>query len=223
MNAAKEAPVNKLILWLVLIAVFVVGALAAWWWLEVRWRPKTVTKHQAEIAKILDEAGWVSPGQTGPKLYMIAFRSCPDCVRLKAEVFPKVHKAGVDTRVIVIARRDLNGVAKSTPAERTTVAELWINRSWALMERWDGAPLETWTAEGIPPADGDIARTAVINAGRDVIDQLRPLLAANGVKVGDQGVRYPTLIWWTADGVMRSCVCEEPRTYRAVLRELGAD
>ena len=63
----------------------------------------------------------------------------------------------------------------------------------------------------------------MINAGRDVVEQLRPLLAANGLKVGEGGVRYPTLVWWTKDGVMRACVCEEPRTYRSVLRELGAD
>ena len=149
---------NKLIVWFVLAAVVAVGALGAYWWFDLRWRPKTITKHQAEIARILEQSGWVSPGLTGPKLYMIGFRSCPDCVRLKAEEFPRFHKAGVDTRVIEVARRDVNGVAKSTPIERTTVAELWINRSWALQESWDSVPIEAWKAQGLPPADGDIAR-----------------------------------------------------------------
>lgn len=208
---------NKLIIWFVLIAVVVIGAVGTYWWFDLRWRPKTITRHQAEIAQILEQAGWVSPGLTGPKLYMVGFRSCPDCVRLKAEEFPKFHKAGVDTRVIEIARGEYNGVMKSTPVERTTVAELWINRSWPLLERWDAVPVDAWTAEGLPPADGDMARTAVVVAGRDMVDKLRPLLKDNGVTFA-----YPLLVWWTKDGVMRGCACEKRETYRFVRRELGA-
>ena len=102
--------------------------------------------------------------------------------------------------MIEIARRDVNGVSKSTPAERATVAELWLGRSWPLMERWEDTPAEAWTAEGIPPADGDMARTAVVEAGRKLVDDLQPLLKANGVKFA-----YPTLVWWTKDGKMRAC------------------
>lgn len=205
-------------LWAGLAAVVVVIGAGwwAWWNFELRWRPKTITKNQAEIAKILEGSGWVSPGLKGPKLYMISFRTCPDCVRFKKEEYPKLHKAGIDTRLIEIARADRNGVPKSTPVERATVAELWINRSWALSEKWDATPVDAWTAPGLKPADGDIARTAVIEAGRKSVEDLVPLLKANGVNFA-----YPLLVWWTPDGQMKACACEKRETYRFVRKDLG--
>lgn len=201
---------------LVLIAAVAGGGGWAWWNYDLRWRPKTITRHQDEIARILETSGWVSPGKTGPKLYMVSFRTCPDCVRYMAEEFPLLQAAEVDTRVIEIARRDYNGVPKSTAAERATVAELWLNRSWALLQRWEATPAEAWTGAGIAPADGDMARTAVVEAGRKMVDDLQPLLKANGIDFA-----YPTLIWWTKDGKMRGCACEKRETYRYVRQELG--
>ncbi|AYV45458.1 hypothetical protein CFHF_09625 [Caulobacter flavus] len=198
------------------VVVVVVAGWGAWWNFELRWRPKTITKNQAEIAKILEGSGWVSPGLKGPKLYMISFRTCPDCVRFKKEEYPRLHKAGVDTRLIEIARADRNGVPKSTPVERATVAELWINRSWELSEAWDATPVDAWTAPGLKPADGDIARTAVIEAGRKSVEDLVPLLKANGVNFA-----YPLLVWWTPDGQMKACACEKRETYRFVRKDLG--
>jgi hypothetical protein len=205
--------------WLIAVAVLVaLGAGAfAYWNHELRWRPKSITRNQVEIARILENSGWVSPGLKGPRLYMVSFRTCPDCVRFKAREYPGLHKAGVDTRLIEIARADRNGLAKSTPAERATVAELWLNRSWALSERWDATPVEAWTAPGLKPADGDTARTAVIEAGRKTVEDLRPLLKANGVNFA-----YPLLVWWTKDGQMKACACERRETYRFVRKDLGA-
>lgn len=208
---------NKLVVWFVLIAVVVIVAVGAYWQLDLRWRPKTITKNQAEIAALLEQSGWVSPGLTGPKLYMVGFRECSSCIRFKTEALPKLQKAGVDTRIIEFARRDRNGLAQSTPAERATVAELWINRSWTLMERWDATPVEAWTAQGVPPADGDMARTAVVEAGRAMVDKLTPLLKANGVSLGT-----PILIWWSQDGVMHGCSCGSPSGWRFALKDLGA-
>jgi hypothetical protein len=206
-------------LWAGLAAVVVVIGVGWWalWNFELRWRPKTITKNQAEIAKILESSGWVSPGLKGPKLYMVSFRTCPDCIRFKKEEYPGLHKAGVDTRLVEIARADRNGVAKSTPVERATVAELWLNRSWALSEKWDNTPVDAWTAPGLKPADGDMARTAVIEAGRKSVEDLRPLLKANGVNFA-----YPLLVWWTPDGKMKACACEKRETYRFVRKDLGA-
>lgn len=211
---------GKFKLWAaIVLAVLVVGGgLYAWWAADLRWRPKEIKRDQVEIAKLVEGAGWVSPGRTGPKLYMIGFRSCPDCIRFKEEQFPALHAANVDTRVIEIARADVNGLAKSTPAERATVAQLWLTRSWGLFEQWNGVPAEAWTAPGIPPADGDPARTAVVEAGRTLVADLRPLLKANGVNFA-----YPTLIWWTADGTMKACACEKRETYRFVLKDLGVE
>ena len=208
---------NKLVVWFVLIAVAVVVAVGAYWWLDLRWRPKTITKNQAEIAALLEQSGWVSPGLGGPKLYMVGFRACPNCIAFKTDALPRLVEAGVDTRVIEFAWRDRNGQAQSTPAERSTVAELWINRSWTLMQRWDASPIDAWTAKGIPPADGDMARTAVVEAGRDMVDKLTPLLKANGISFGT-----PVLIWWSKDGVMHGCSCGSPSGWRYALKDLGA-
>ncbi|MEO8112792.1 MAG: hypothetical protein ABI655_00330 [Phenylobacterium sp.] len=205
-------------LWASLVLVLVVAGAGFWalWNYDLRWRPKTITRHQAEITRLLEASGWVSPKLNGPKLYMVSFRTCPDCVRFKAEEFPKLHAKGVDTRVIEIARRDVNGLAKSTPAERATVAQLWLTRDWKLAEAWDRVPAAAWTAPGIPPADGDLGRMAVVEAGRSLVDGLRPLLKDNGVTFA-----YPTLVWWNAKGEMRACACERRETYRFVRKELG--
>jgi len=210
---------KKFKLWtgLILALIVVGGAAYFYWTIELRWRPHTITKHQAEITRILERSGWVSNQGTRGKLYMISFRSCPDCIRFKTEEFPRLHKAGVDTRVILVARRDVNGLARSTAAERATVAELWVNRRWDLLERWNAAPVEAWSAPGIPPADGDIARGAVVEASRKMVEDLTPLLKDNGVKFA-----YPALIWWTAEGEMRACACEKRESYRFVRKELGA-
>lgn len=208
---------KKFIAGAVALALVVVAIYGAYWWFDLRWRPKTIVKHQAEIARIIEESGWVSPRLDGPKLYMVSFRKCPDCIRFTQEEFPGLHKAGVDTRVIMIARGEYNGIEKSTPAERTTVAELWINRSWPLLERWEATPPDAWTAQGIAPADGDMARTAVVEVGRGVVDKLKPLLKDNGVDFA-----YPLLVWWTKDGEMKACACEKRETYRFVRKDLGA-
>jgi hypothetical protein len=111
--------VNKLVLWLVLIAVtLVVGALAAYWWLDLRWRPKTVTKTPGRDRR----RSWNRPAGSRPgldrtqalhgRLPVLSRTACA----FKADVLPKlVHEAGVDTRVIEIARRDRNGLEPSPP------------------------------------------------------------------------------------------------------------
>lgn len=206
-------------LWGSVLLILAVVAAGVWftWNFELRWRPKTIDKDQAQIAQMLQQAGWVSPGLKGRPLYMISFRTCPDCLRFRSEEFPRLQAAGVDTRVIEIARRDVNGLPKSTPIERATVAQLWLTRDWKLFEAWYAVPADAWKAPGIPAADGDMARSAVVESGRSLVDQLRPLLKANGIDL-----RYPTLIWWDAQGRMRGCACEKRETYRFVRRELGA-
>lgn len=206
----------KLWLGLVVLAALVAGGGWAYWSTELRWRPKTIDKHQAEIAALLQSSGWVSPGLKGPTLYMVSFRTCPDCIRFREEQFPDLHAANVDTRVIEIARRDYNGIPKSTPAERATVAQLWLTRDWKLLEAWENVPADAWKAPGIPPADGDLARMAVVEAGRATVDKLTPLMKANGVNFA-----YPLLVWWNQKGEMRACACEKRETYRFVRKELG--
>src|SRR5262249_13071813 len=141
-------------------AVIAVGVWATWNF-ELRWRPKTITRHQVEITELLEHSGWVSPGLDGKQLYMVSFRSCPDCLRFLADDVPWLHASNFDTWVIEIARLDKNGLAKSTPIERSTVAQLWLTRDWKLLDAWQAVPVDAWKAPGIPPADGDMARMAV--------------------------------------------------------------
>jgi hypothetical protein len=207
-------------LWLfcALILALVAGGFWAWWRLDLRWRPHTIASHQAEIARILDTAGWVSPRLPGPRLYMLTYRACPACVQFEQAELPKLRAAGVDTRIIVVALPDANGLAHSTPAERTTVAELWVNRDWKLLDRWLAVnPSAAWTAPGLPAADGDAARTAVVEAGRKAVSDLTPLLAHSGVTFA-----WPTLIWWNKAGQMRGCACTGEPSWRKMERELGA-
>lgn len=208
---------RKILAWtlMVLFAVVIAGGLYLWWRLDLRWRPHVVGRNQAEIGKVLEGAGWVSPGLAGSKLYVIAYRDCAACARYAAAEFPALQKAGVDTRVILIARSDQNGQPKSTAVERSTVAELWVNRNWGLYQRWMASPPGAWTAAGIPPADGDVARSAVVEAGRDMADKLRPLLKANGVAFA-----YPVLVWWTRDDKMEGCACRSPQSWAYVRKDL---
>ena len=208
----------KLIGGTVLILALALGTLIAWWAMDLRWRPKTITKHQQEITQILQQSGWVTSGGGANKLYMISFRSCEDCIRFELEEFPGLHKANVDTRVILVARGAYNGIVKSTPEERATVAQIWLDHSqWPLYEDWQKVAPAAWTAEGIPPADGNIARTAIVDAGRKMVADLTPMLRDNGISFA-----YPLLIWWTKDGEMHGCACEKRETYARVRKELGA-
>ena len=84
----------------------------------------------------------------------------------------------------------------STVFERSTVAELWLNRDWSLYQRWMRArPPSAWTAPGVPVADSDGARAAVVAGTRSFVEQLTPLLRNNGVPFVK-----PVLIWRTRDG-----------------------
>src|SRR5580698_4479700 len=111
-----------------LLMILVLGGAAAggyfYWDHTYRWRPHVITKDQDEIAKVLDASGWVAPhaASGAPKLYLIAYRGCEPCQRFEQTQMPALRTGGVDARVIMIARADVNGLAKSTPGERSTVA-----------------------------------------------------------------------------------------------------
>ena len=204
-----------------LVAVVLGAVLAgvgywAYWNYYARFRPVTIVKHQAEIQKLLDQAGWVSPQRSGPWLYMIGYRACAECARYQREEFPKLAEHNVDTRVIVFARADREGLAQSTTAERSTVAELWINRDWGLYLSWMATPRQRWGAPGLKPADSDIARTAVVDASRQFVARLEPLLKANGLGSG-----YPIMIWRDRDGFLKACACSDRRTYHFIREDLG--
>jgi hypothetical protein len=205
--------------------VVVAGAVVYLMWdLDWRWRPHTITQHQAEIAQALEQSGWVSPHLTGPKVYVILYQGCAPCQAQLPTAIPKLQLADVDTRMVVIARADQNGQALSSAQDRALTAELWTNRSWRLFQQTfptiSAAPANAGAkvaAPIIPPADGDAARSAVIEVGRQLQTTLADQLKDNGVKFD-----YPTLIWWTKDGKMRATSGAAPQSLGDAEKELGA-
>lgn len=196
----------------ILVVALIAAAGFGWWWTDLRWRPHTLTAHQAEIAAALQDAGWVSPGVSKTRvLWMISYRSCPDCVRFEDEEFPRLQAAGVDTRVIMAPRP-----RGTTAAERASIAAIWAGRSWKLYQAWTGMPVPAWTAPGLPSADTDAAAAAQLQRSEQFIATMTPLLADNKV-----ALHYPTLIWRDQAGRLRGCACEKRQTYRFVRAELG--
>ena len=171
-------------------------------------------KHGPEIKRLVETAGWVSPGLSKTKvLYMVSWEYCPPCEAFEKEEFPKLHAAGVDTRVIMYAHKGAG------PAEEAGVAELWKNRSWATWQKFTAIPTSTWTAEGIPPAT-EPDRAALVKKSQAFADKMREYMSDNGIGTKET-LNLPTLIWMGKDGAVRGCGCENVETRKYVLQELG--
>ncbi len=212
---------RRFLIWSAL-AIVVGAALAgvgywAYWNFFSRFQPVTVSRNQAEIQQLLDEASWVSAGGAGAPLYIIGYRDSPGMARYEREEADKLRAAGVDARVIVFARPDREGIAQSTAAERATVAELWLTRDWSLYQRWTATPVRNWTATGIPAADGNLARTAVIEAGRQFDARLTALLEDAGAPIA-----YPVVLWRDREAFLKACACADSRAWPFIRDDLGA-
>ncbi len=129
----------------------------------------------------------------------------------------KLKAAGVEPRIILFARADREGAAQSTAAERATVAELWLTRDWSLYQRWIQTPAREWTAAGIPAADGNLARAAVVEASRQFDARLTELLKDAGVQI-----TYPLVLWRDRDGFLKACGCADSRAWPFIRDDLNA-
>jgi hypothetical protein len=209
--------VDRLRRWFVFLAMLAAigGAMWLWWWFDLRGDPHTVRKDQAALAYELQHAGWVSPHVNGKIVYVLVGGECPACEKFETGPLEALEARGVDTRVIVVAPADRNGKAMSTPADRAAVAEFWIDRSWPLYKRWR-EPSPT-TMAGVAPADGDAARTAVVEAARKSAATTADLLGRNGVAFG-----YPMAIWWNKAGDMRASLVDNPTAAGKAEREIEA-
>ncbi len=212
---------RRFLIWSALAAV--IGLVLAgvayylYWNNYARFQPVTVTRNQAEIQRLLDEASWVSAGGGGEPLYIIAYRDSAALQRYEREEVPKLRAAGVEARIILFARPDREGLAQSTAAERATVAELWLTRDWTLYQRWTATPVRNWTAAGIPAADGNLARGAVVEAGRAFVTRLAADLNEAGLQA-----RYPLIIWRDREGFMKACACSDSRSWVFIRDDLDA-
>ncbi len=201
-----------------LIGLILAGvAYWAYWNYYARFQPVTVTRNQAEIQRLLDEASWVSAGGGGEPLYIIGYRGSTAMQTYEREEAPKLRAAGVEVRYILFARPDREGLAQSTAVERATIAELWLTRDWTLYQRWTATPVASWTAAGVPAADGNLARGAVVEAGRDFVARLTTDLKEAGLQA-----RYPLIIWRDREGFMKACACSDSRSWVFIRDDLDA-
>lgn len=193
------------------------GGYWAYWNYHARFQPVTVARNQADVQRLLDESSWLSAGGGGEPLYVIGYRDSAAMQRYEREEVPKLRAAGIEVRIIVFARPDREGLALSTAAERATVADLWLTRDYTLYERWTATPVRNWTAAGIPAADGNLARSSVVEAGRIFITRLNEYLGQVGLQP-----RYPLIIWRDPEGFMKACACSDSRSWVFIRDDLNA-
>ena len=194
-----------------------VGGYWAYWTYYARFQPVTVSRDQEAIQTLLDEAGWISAGGGGSPVYIVGYRDSAAMQRYEREEVPKLKATGAEVRIILFARPDREGMQQSTAAERATVAELWLTRDWSLYERWTATPTSSWTAAGIPAADDNLARSAVVDAGQKFVTDLTGYLRNSGLQPG-----YPLILWRDQQGYLKSCACTDPRSWVFIRDDLGA-
>lgn len=193
------------------------GGYWAYWTYYARFQPVTVSRDQEAIQTLLDEAGWISAGGGGSPVYIVGYRDSAAMQRYEREEVPKLKAAGAEVRIILFARPDREGMQQSTAAERATVAELWLTRDWSLYERWTATPTASWTAAGIPSADDNLARSAVVDAGQKFVTDLTGYLRNSGLQP-----RYPLILWRDQQGYLKACACTDPRSWVFIRDDLGA-
>jgi hypothetical protein len=182
-----------------------------------RFQPVTIARNQGEIQRLLDEASWVSPGGGDQPLYIIGYRDSVPTQTYERQEADKLRAGGVDVRVLMFARPDKEGAPQSSAAERSTIAELWLNRDWDLYRRWTSGPASAWTAQGVPASDGNLARAAVVEASRQFVDRLDVLMRDAGVKP-----TWPLVIWRDREGFLKACACADSRSWAFIRDDLNA-
>jgi hypothetical protein len=213
---------RKILLWAMALVVLIPTIFGGGYWLYwsqyKRFEPVIIKDPvaQVEIERLLTQAGSVSPGGTGPKLWLITYRACKTCRAYEEQEFPVLQAAGIDTRVIVIVRPDDQGLGQSTPAERATVAEIWLNRDWTLYQAWFMTRDADWKAAELKPADGDLARLGVVAATQGFAKDLTTQIAKDRLPP-----TYPLLFWRDANNHLKACVCTDPRSFAFVRADLG--
>ena len=203
--------------WFVFIVMLAVigGGMWLWWSLDLRGSPHTLKKEQASLAYELQRTGWVSPHVNGKIVYVLVNGECIACGKFETGALEALQKRGVDTRVIVVAPAVIDAKTASSPEDRATVAEFWLNRDWNLYRRWRERSPATMAGEA--PADGNAARTAVVETANRSAATIADLLKRNGVKFG-----YPMAIWWNKTGDMRASLVDNSTAARKAEQEIAA-
>ena len=183
-----------------------------------RFQPVTIDRNQAEVERLLQQASWISDSEGGqPAVYVVGARgdaSMRDWLREEAD---KIRASGAQVRVIVFLPGGEGGRPGGTPVDRNTVAQLWLGRDPALLDRWLTTPPGDWKGEGLAQADGSLALTAVATASTRFFDDLSGLLGRAGVRVS-----RPMVIWRDREGFLKACACSDRRSWAFVRDDLGA-
>lgn len=204
---------------LVVIVPLVFGIGYWLWWDQVaRFQPHLIKSDQETFQSQLDRAGAASPNINGPSITIITHRACKSCRLYEETEAKELRSLGVNTRVIVIAPADDQGLSQSTAFERTTVAEIWWTRDFSLYQKWFETPDSQWKPDSIPSADNDLARTAVVNAGRLFVSEIGSVLRTNGVQM-----TYPLVIWRDKSNRLKVCTCTDKRSFAAIRQDLGIE
>ncbi len=175
--------------------------------------PHTVRIDSAELAQALQQSPWVSPRQEGPVLYKIGYRSCPDCIAWDRTELPHLIAAGVQTRIMLYARRKA-----STANERAMVAALACGRDWKMYARWTrDVEAAYYHRYGVPPApETDQRRRACLEQGRMARDRIAQVMNRNG-----WSMETPALFWQNHKGEWRFFMGNNASANRLIRRELG--
>lgn len=153
-----------------------------------------LTEETAELEALLADMPWVSAGLSDEKIvYQFSFRTCPPCIQFKKEAWPLFEEAGIETRLVMTARR-----RKSTEDERTAVVELARTRDWEMAKAWmrSNSPNGYYKKMTFTATDGNAPREADLEKLRGQIDLLDDILAVNGIEMA-----YPTVLWQDADNM----------------------
>jgi len=174
-----------------------------------------VTEETAELEILLAEMPWVSPEVSSDKVvYQFSFRTCPPCISFKHQAWPKLHDAGIETRLVMTARRK-----KSTADERTAVVELARTRDWDMAQAWlkTNSPKGYYKKMTFPKADGNKPREADLEKLRSQIDMLDEILAVNGIDMA-----YPTILWQDTKNVWHAEIGYHSAMADDIIKSIGA-
>ncbi len=211
---------RRFLIWTLLAAIVGVllaaGGVWAYWSTYARFQPVTITRNQAEIQRLLDAAPYVSAERGGVPIWIVGYRDSAATQAYAGLEADRLRAGGIEPRIVLFARPDRDGVAQSTAAERATIAELWLSRDWSLYERWMATSSANWTAAGLPAADGNRIRSAVVEGSREFSIRLSELLKGAGVST-----RWPLVLWRDPQGFLKACACSDRRAWPFIEDDLG--
>ena len=183
-----------------------------------------LTEETTELEALLAEMPWVSAPMTRDAstglsdkkvVYQFSFRTCPPCLQFKEDAWPILEEAGIETRLVMTARR-----RKSTKDERTAVVELARSRDWNMAQAWmrSYSPAGYYKKMTFPVTDGNAPREAELEKLRGQIVSLDEILAVNGIEMA-----YPTVVWQDAEKVWRAEIGYYSDMAQDIITSMGAN